>query len=371
MTMKFNQHLSKIRGYPRPQAVEAGQSGEAPAPLINLGLNECSFGCSPKVVAAVGAALPKAFRYPSSFCNELRWKLSRQLKLKPDQLIFGNGAFELLGLFAQALIAPGDEVIIPEPSFGWYAATSTANGGRIVSVPLRENRIDLSAVAAAVTAQTSLIWLCNPHNPMGSVFDKEAFSDFLARVPGEVAIVLDEAYREFAEVDELPDSASLLARHPNLILLRTFSKAYGLAGFRIGYGVAAEEVVAQVLKLKTPPNVNYLAQVAALAALDDAAHTQSVLASYAREKAKYYAFCAERGFRFVPSSANFIQIDIGIEADPVVAQFLQRGVIIRSGSEIKRPTSLRITIGTAEENALVFALLREFAPAAKALEKVG
>lgn len=354
--MNYRHNLDVIRSFDPPRALsEAGARGR----LTNLALNENSLGYSPRAGEALAAALGDVSRYPTTFCEGLREKLARRFDLEPERFLFGNGIFEILSLICSVFVGEGDEVLIPEPSFGWYKIASIVSGGHIVPVPLREYAIDLDAVAAAIGPRTRLVWLCNPHNPMGTVVASGALQAFLERVPPEVAVVLDEAYGEYAAGGDFPDGIALARRHPNLIVLRTFSKAYGLAGLRIGYAVTGVETVRLLHKVKTPPNVNHLAQVAAIAALDDEDFLERSVALVRQGLADYYACCDALGLGYIPSFANFLMIDLGRDGDEAAKVFLEAGIVLRSGREIGLPEWIRVTIGNDEENQRVFAVLRQ------------
>jgi histidinol-phosphate aminotransferase len=356
--MKYRETLERIKFHGAPRALELLRPPSGDNQLVNLALNESSFGHSPRVTEAIAAALPQLSRYPAVFPAALASKLAEKYGIAPNQLIFGDGIFELLSFVTQTFVDPGDEVVIPEPSFGWYTLSTWAAAGKVVSVPLRDDAIDLPAVAAAITARTKLVWLCNPHNPMGTLFRAPEFEAFVAGVPSDVALVVDEAYYEYADDPGFPDTVSLLGRHPNLIILRTFSKAYGLAGLRIGYGIARPGTIEQLNKVKSPPNVNLLAQVAALAALEDTAFTAAAVAGTTRRVRDYYRFCEEHRIGYIPTFANFIMVNVEGDGDQAVDEFLRQGIILRSGSEIGKPTWVRITIGTDGENQRVFAVLK-------------
>jgi histidinol-phosphate aminotransferase len=353
--MNYRRNLDVIRGFEPPRALSEPGARRA---LTNLALNENSLGYSPRVADALAGALGEVSRYPATFCEGLRAKLSRRLDIEPDRFLFGNGIFEILSLICSVFVGEGDEVLIPDPSFGWYKIASIVSGARIVAVPLRDHTIDLDAVAAAVGPQTRLIWLCNPHNPMGTVVRSGALQAFLDRLPPELAVVLDEAYGEYAAAQDFPDGIALARRHSNLIVLRTFSKAYGLAGLRIGYAVASAETVRLLHKVKTPPNVNHLAQVAATAALDDEDFLARSVALVKQGLADYYACCDALGLGYIPSFANFLMINLGRDGDEAAKVFLAAGIVLRSGREIGLPEWIRVTIGNAEENQRVFAVLR-------------
>lgn len=357
-SIKHRPGLDTLPGFHPPSApYEPDVRGR----LINLALNENSLGYSPRVARALTATLGDASRYPDSFCGALRHKLARRHDIDPDCFLFGNGIFEILSLIGSVFVGEDDEVVIPAPSFGWYSIASKVCGGHIVTVPLREYVIDLDAVAAAVGPRTRLIWLCNPHNPMGTVVAGGELQAFLARVPPDVAVVLDEAYGEYAEVAGFPDGIALARRHPNLIVLRTFSKAYGLAGLRIGYAVAAAPTIHLLHKVKTPPNVNHLAQVAAVAALDDEAFLARSVAAVRQGLSDYYACCDALGLGYIPSFANFLMINLGRDGDEAAQRFLEAGIVLRSGRETGLPQWIRVTIGSGEENQRVFAVLRRLA----------
>jgi len=353
--MHYRHVLDTFRRFDPPAALPQPKDRSTP---LNLALNENSLGFSPRVAEALSTALSSASRYPSTFCDALRAKLARHHDLDPHNFVFGSGIFEILSLINAAFVATGDEVVIPTPSFAWYNLISRLNGANVVAVPLNAHTIDLNAVLAAITPQTRLIWLCNPHNPMGTVIASGALHAFLASVPADIPVVLDEAYIEYAVTADVPDGIALVRQYANLIVLRTFSKAYGLAGLRIGYAVADAEVVSLLHKVKIPPNVNHLAQVAASAALDDPTFLTQSVTVVRQGLADYYAVCDALGLHYIPSFANFLMIDLEQDGDEVASIFRAADIVLRSGREVGLPTWIRVTIGTAEENQRVFTVLR-------------
>ncbi|EHD23153.1 MULTISPECIES: histidinol-phosphate transaminase [Brenneria] len=357
-SIKHRPCLDTLRGFHPPSA-----AGQPDGRLTNLALNENSLGYSPRVAQALAASAARgeASRYPDSFCSALRHKLAHRHALEAERFLFGNGIFEILSLIGSVFVGENDEVVIPEPSFGWYAVASRVSGGRIVAIPLREYAIDLDAVAAAIGPRTRLVWLCNPHNPMGTIVADGGLRAFLERVPPDVAVVLDEAYGEYAASEDFPDGIALTRRYPNLIVLRTFSKAYGLAGLRIGYAIADAATIALLHKVKTPPNVNHLAQIAAVAALDDEAFLARSVAAVRQGLSDYYACCDALGLGYIPSFANFLMINLDRDGDETAQQFLDAGIVLRSGRESGLPQWIRVTIGNDEENLRVFAVLRRLA----------
>ncbi|MBG6245177.1 histidinol-phosphate transaminase [Candidatus Symbiopectobacterium sp. 'North America'] len=354
--MHYRPVLDTLRRFDPPQALQ-----DAKGPLINLALNENSLGYSPLVAQALGTALTSASRYPSTFCDALREKLARHHDIDPQRLVFGSGIFEILSLISTVFVSDDDEVVIPTPSFGWYNLTTRLNGGTVVAVPLSEHAIDLSAVLEAITPQTRLIWLCNPHNPIGTMVATGALQAYLANLPADIPVVLDEAYREYAVTAYVPDGIALARQYANLIVLRTFSKAYDLAGLRIGYAVASAETASLLHKVKVPPNVNHLAQIAASAALDDDDFLARSVTLVRDGLADYYACCEALGFDYIPSFANFLMINLERDGDEVAEVFLDAGIVLRSGWEVGLPSWIRVTIGNADENQRVFAILHQLA----------
>ncbi|MFT8211433.1 MAG: histidinol-phosphate transaminase [Symbiopectobacterium sp.] len=356
LTMHYRPILDSLRRFDPPKALQ-----ESKGTLINLALNENSLGYSPQVGQVLSAALASASRYPSTFCDALREKLAHHHDIDPQSLVFGSGIFEMLSLISSVFVRDGDDVVIPTPSFGWYNLTTRLNGGNVVAVPLTDHTINLDAVLEAITPRTRLIWLCNPHNPMGTMITSGALQAFLANVPADIPVVLDEAYREYAVAPDVPDSIALTRQYANLIVLRTFSKAYGLAGLRIGYAVANAETVSLLHKVKVPPNVNHLAQITVSAALDDSDFLTRSVQLVRDGLADYYACCDALGLRYIPSFANFLMIDVECNIDEAAKAFLEAGIVLRSGHEVGLPSWIRVTIGNADENQRVFVILRKLA----------
>jgi histidinol-phosphate aminotransferase len=238
-TLRFRQSLNSIPVYIPAKSLEETKKDLGLKQVIRLAANENTMGFSPLVEQAIRQTSANLFLYPDSFSSKLRSKLTETGHFRPEQLVFGNGSFELLSLVAQAYLNEGDEALIPVPSFGWYNVATLAAGGVPVHVDLNNHRIDLGDLKRKITNNTRIIWLCNPNNPTGTFFNAQELEAFLKDVPDTIAIVIDEAYFEYVESTDYPNTVKLLDSYPNIIVLRTFSKAYGLAGLRIGYGIAA------------------------------------------------------------------------------------------------------------------------------------
>ena len=330
--------------------------------VVKLASNENPLGPSPKAVEAVREAAGRMHVYPDGAAYALRARLAEKHGVPSAQILVGNGSDELIHLLGLVLLEEGDAMMMGDPSFSRYDAAAHLAPARLIKVPLdADYRHDLPAMARAITPQTRLVWIANPNNPTGTVVRKSEFDRLLADVPKDVVVVLDEAYHEFAEgLDDFPDSRDYVrAGVPNVVGLRTFSKAYGLAGIRVGYGFAPPAVADAVERAREPFDVNALAQVAAVAALDDDAHLQATVAMNRRGLDALAATFREAGARPLESYANFVYADLGRPARPVFDALLRRGVITRPGDVLGNPTCLRVSVGTDEEMAIFAREFRE------------
>ncbi|WP_313526957.1 histidinol-phosphate transaminase [Stutzerimonas kunmingensis] len=330
-----------------------------PAGIVKLASNENPLGPSPKVLDAIRAELSELTRYPDGNGFALKQRLAERYSVGINQVTLGNGSNDILELVARAYLAPGLNAVFSEHAFAVYPIATQAVGAEGRAVPARNWGHDLDAMAAAIDENTRVVFVANPNNPTGTWFDAAALGGFLARVPECVLVVLDEAYIEYAEGQELPDGLAFLADYPNLLVSRTFSKAYGLAALRVGYAISSP-VIADVLnRVRQPFNVNSLALTAACAALDDVDY---LLASRKANDAGMLQL--ETGFRqlgleWIPSRGNFIAVDFARDAAPINQALLREGVIVRPMAGYGMPTFLRISIGTEQENARFLDVLRQ------------
>ena len=324
--------------------------------LVKLNQNENPLGPSPRALAAARAALMQVHTYPEGTARRLRERLGQLWDLPADWFLVGNGSDEVFRLLAEVYLEPGDPIVVPAPSFSAYRFVGELMGARVVTVPLAGWSMDLPAMAEAAAAHgAKLLFLCRPNNPTGTVFPEHALRAVMERIPTSTLVVLDEAYREF---DGTPfDSRSLLLDYPNLVIARTFSKIYGMAGFRLGYGIMRPEVLAPLLRARDPFSVNGLAVAAGLAALGDTEHVERTLALTREGKAYLYAAFDRLGLPYVPSEANFVLFDVGRPAAEVFDRLLSRGVLVRPCGSFGLPHHLRVTVGTAEANARFVAAL--------------
>jgi histidinol-phosphate aminotransferase len=315
--------------------------------VIKLASNENPLGPSPKALAALAGAERDLHRYPDGGGYRLRHAIAERWKVSREQVILGNGSDEILGLLARTFLAPGDEAVMADHTFVIYKMEVTAAHGKPVLVPLADWTHDLEAMARAVTPRTRLLFVCNPNNPTGTMVPADAVQRLMAAVPPDVIVVFDEAYREYVRDPRFPETLDYVKEGRNAIVLRTFSKIYGLAGLRIGYGVTTPEITLHLNRVRPPFNANTLAQRAALAALADDEHVAQSRAVNAAGMAQLAEGLRAIGFVPIPSEANFIYFDVRRDGKAVFEALLREGIIVRH----IEGTMLRVTIGQTDDNA--------------------
>ena len=323
---------------------------------IKLASNENPLGPSPRALAALREAASGVHRYPDGGGFYLKQKLAKKLGVAAEEIALGNGSNEILELVARTFLRPGEDAVMSAQAFVVYASVVQAAAGIPRVVPLRDFTHDLDAMAAAIRKSTRLVFLGNPNNPTGTIYRRDAFERFLARVPRDVVVVADDAYAEYVVDPEYPRTLEYRSPERLLLTLRTFSKIYGLAGLRIGYGIGSAEMIDALERIRQPFNVNLLAQAAALAALDDDQHVERSRRAN-REGMEYLENEFRRlGLDFVPSQANFVLVRVG-DGAAVYERLLRRGVIVRPVAGYGFPEHVRVTVGTGEENRRFVAAL--------------
>lgn len=333
----------------RPIEEVARELGLAAADIIKVASNENPLGPSPRAVAAMRQAIDQLHLYPDGNAFYLKTRLAQKLDLDPRQIILGNGSNEIIEFVGHAFVQPGAEVVVSQYCFAIYPIITQLFGGKVVTVPAREHGHDLPAMLKAITPQTRVVFVANPNNPTGTLASREDVVRFVNEVPARVLLVMDEAYFEFLDdpVDYLP---LLRAGHqPNLLLMRTFSKIYGLAGLRLGYGLGHVELVAALEKVRQPFNINSIAQAGALTALDDPEHIARTRENNRQGLRFFETELGRAGLPFVRSSANFILVNVG-DGQRVFGELQKRGVITRPMGGYQLPEFIRISIGTPAEN---------------------
>ncbi len=338
--------------------------------VIKLASNENPLGCSPRATAAIQNHLTEMSRYPDGNAFYLKQALSKMLGVQPENLLIGNGSNEVLELVARAFAAEGDEIIYSQYAFIVYALSAQVVGATGVEVPAKAYGHDLVAMAEAITDKTKVIYLANPNNPTGTLFGRSEWEAFMAQVPDRVMVVLDEAYLEYVEAEDYPNGLDYLAQYPNLLVTRTFSKAYGLAALRVGYLVGDSEVVDYLNRIREPFNVNHLAMVAAESALLDQNFIQKSVEINSLGKRILQAFLDCHHIPYIPSEGNFLTIEVGEYAQAINETLLENGVIVRPIANYGLHNHLRVTIGNSSEMRLLIRILREVFVLFKLIEPV-
>ena len=346
MPLKVHKDIASLVPYAPGKPIEELERELGIACAVKLASNENPRGPSPKAQAVLSEAAQTLNRYPDGGGHRLRRALAERWKVTPDHVILGNGSDEIIGLLVRAFLSPGDEAVMADQTFPIYRMEVRAAHGAAVEVPLKDWRHDLPAMADAITARTRLLFVCNPNNPTGTIVSAAEVDALMARVPEQVIVVFDEAYCEYVRSRDFPDSLGFVKQNRHVIALRTFSKIYGLAGLRIGYGVTTPEITGYLNRVRPPFNANSLAQRAALAALEDEEHVVLSRAMNQAEMATARAGLAALGLHPVPSDANFLFFDVGRDGRAVFEALLREGVIVRH----IEGRMLRVTIGLPEEN---------------------
>ena len=359
-----NPHIVEIEPYPPGKPIEELERELGIEGSIKLASNESALGPSPRVVEAIRDAATSVHRYPDGSVFYLRRAVGGALGIDPAQLLFGMGSDEIFEILAKTFVRAGDDVVFPWPSFAMYPIVARGMGGRPVQVPLDENlRADVDALIGAVTDRTRMLFLANPNNPTGTSIGADDFQRLLDAVPERVILVADEAYLEYVRRKDFPESIPAIERRPTLVVLRTFSKIYGLAGLRIGYAVGDPELIGLLECARHPFNVSSIAQTAALAALKDREHVERAREMNAKGIARLETGLREMGLPFAESDANFLLVQVGPRALEIYDALLHRGLITRPMVAFGLTEHLRITVGLAEENERLLTALREVIPA--------
>lgn len=326
--------------------------------VINLSSNESVLGSSEIVKEAIKSELNKIHRYPDSSSHNLRKMLASRFGIDKEMIIVTNGGDELINLLGTCFVSPEDELIMGEYGFATYHSTSELYGGKIIAVPFKDKTLDLANMADRVTKKTKIIFLCNPHNPNGTIFSHEQLREFLDSIPKDPIILLDEAYYDFVEDRDYPDSIRLIKEdNHNIIALRTFSKIGGMAGLRIGFGIAKNGLINCLKRVQPPYSVNNLAQVAAEAFLGDINFQKSLIQNNIKFKKYLYQEFARLNLSYIPTEANFIFVDVKQDADLICTKLMKKGIIVRSGKIWGCNTHIRVTIGTEVQSKQLINIL--------------
>jgi len=326
--------------------------------IIKLASNENPLGTSPLALQAVRKALKESYLYPDDNCYYFRKKLAERWSVEPGNIVVGNGSVEILPLATLAYLDPEHSAVGSEGAFIWFKIAARIAAAELIEVPMRNHTHDLQAMLKAVKPNTRIIYIANPNNPTGTIVDRAEVEDFFRRVPDDILVIMDEAYIEYITDPRFPDSFKYLRDGKNILILRTFSKIYGLAGARLGYGIAPKEIIASLAKLRVSFNVNRLSQVAGLAALDDDRHVRRGRAVNEAGKDYLYEAYRKMGLFYLPTFANFIFVDFARDSQIVFEALQKKGIITRTIKEYGFPQALRITIGTEDQNRKLIRALK-------------
>jgi histidinol-phosphate aminotransferase len=358
------EHIRNLGGYTAGKSIRQAQR-ESGVTCIKMASNENPFGPSPKAVAAMQASVTESNFYPDNDSQVLRQRLAELHQVAPEQIVVGAGSTSLLDIIARVLLAPGLNAVTSKRSFIVYPIATQAAGGKLIETPTRDDGYDLDAVAAAINRETRVVFLANPNNPTGTLAGAEEVERFLAAVPENVVVVLDEAYYDFAQYFaerrgvEYSRSLNYVHAGRNVVVLRTFSKAHGLAGIRVAYGIGPSELMKYIARMRTTFSVSVPAQAAALAALEDEAHTRRGLENNAEQSEVLMRGISELGYHVVPTWGNFLYCELGEDAAAVAKRMQVEGVLIRSLGPWGCPTAMRVSIGTPEQNQIFLQAFRK------------
>lgn len=348
--MKWKKEIEGLKAYQPGKSIEAVQKEFGLSTIHKLASNENPYGCSPKVEEFLAKEAFNFALYPDGAATDMRSTVSEHLGVSGRKLIFGNGSDELISIISRSLLRPGVNTVMAKPTFSQYALNARIEGAEVREVPLKDGTHDLVEMLEQIDHETAVVWLCSPNNPTGVVIDDSALTAFLDKVPQDVLVVLDEAYFEYITNPTYRNTLSYIDEYPNLLILRTFSKAYGLASFRVGYGMASEPIIAKLEPVRGPFNTTVLSQAVVSVAVEDQSFIDMCRSENEKGKQLIEKFCTAHNLHFYPSDTNFILMEVKTDSDIVFQKLMEKGYIVRSGNVLGVPGYVRVTIGTREQN---------------------
>ena len=357
MKLSVPDYILSLKPYVAGKPLEELEREYGITDAVKLASNENPLGPSPLAINAIQQAVKELHRYPNGGSYYLCERISDCFGVEKENIILGNGSDDIIAMLARVLLQPEDEAVLPRPSFLFYEIMIRSSGAIPVEVPLKDSHTDLNSMLERIGPKTRLVFLTNPHNPTGALIAKPAMDDFVRAIPANVVLVIDEAYIEFVREPACPRSTDYLGSGKTVVGLRTFSKAYGLAGLRIGYGFMPSFLADILNRIRQPFNVNSLAQAAAIAALDDEAFLQNTVELISDELNFIYAGLDDRRIEYSKSHANFLLIKVGKDANEVFEDLLKQGVIVRSMTSYGYPDCIRVNVGLHDENVRMLAAL--------------
>jgi histidinol-phosphate aminotransferase len=358
--MQWKEQLLTLTPYKPGKSIDSVKREFNLNHIVKLASNENPFGSSQQVVSTLQNALSSFNLYPDGYATYLREAVADFLNVEEDQLIFGNGADNLIQIISRSFLLPGKNTVMANPSFSQYKHNAIIEGAETREIDLIDGGHDLDSMLAAIDNHTAIVWLCSPNNPTGVHIPKDNLIAFLDKVPEQTLVVIDDAYHDYVVAADFYNSIELVSKYSNLIVLRTFSKIYGIAALRVGYGVANKELIRVLEPTREPFNVNTLGQMAAVAALQDQEFVKGCKEKNREGIEQFQQFCDENKLHYYPSQANFILIDFGTNGDEVFQYMLEKGYIVRSGNALGFPTSVRVSVGTKEENSGAIEVMKQY-----------
>lgn len=359
MKVKIRDEVKGLSVYPAGKPIDEVKREYGLNEIIKLASNENPLGCSSKAVQAIMELSDKVNLYPDPSVFLLKQRIAQKWGVSSDEIICGTGSDLLIRVLCSAVINPGDESIVGAVTFSRYADSTQLMGGKVIHVAMKDNALDIEAMTGSITKSTKIIWLCNPNNPTGTIFTGKQLERVISKIPEDILIVMDEAYYEYVTDEEYPESLSLISKYPNLVVLRTFSKAYGLAGLRVGYGICNKELAKHFNAIIGPFDVNIIAQAAASAAIEDAGFIQKSFEMNSESKEYFYKELDSIGLSYIKTQANFMMIKVIPDDYSVFLELLKKGIIVKAGSTLKMPGYLRVSTGTMEQNKKFIEALKE------------
>jgi histidinol-phosphate aminotransferase len=357
--MKWKKQLAGMIAYQPGRSIEEVKSKYGLSEIVKLASNENPLGFSPKVQQFIDNNSVDFERYPDGYSSLLRTALSEHLGVEENQLIFGTGSDEIISIIARSLLQPGVNTVMATPTFPQYRHNAKIEGAEVREVLLKDGEHDLDGMLEQIDEHTSVVWLCSPNNPTGLLINQNELDSFIQSVPKDVLIVLDEAYFEYITESTYCNSLNYVNSNRNVIILRTFSKAYGLAAFRIGYAVGQADIISSLDPLREPFNTTSVSQGAAIVALSDNAFIEHCRIENENGKTQFEVYCLKKNLNMYPSQGNFVLIEVKANSDEVFEGLMKRGFIIRSGNALGAPGTIRITIGTKQQNEKFLSKLTE------------
>ncbi len=355
----YKKVLDTMQPYKPGKPIEETKKEYGLTEVIKLASNENPYGYSPKVAEWLRSEQQLLQLYPDANATTLKETLASKNGVTPEQLIIGNGSDELISIISRSMLDETKHVLMATPTFPQYVHNAKVEGASFTEIPLKDGHHDYEKFLQAIQDNTSIVWICNPNNPTGNVLNSAELQAFIEEVPSDILIVLDEAYFEYIMAEDHVDSLEWLPKYDNILILRTFSKAYGLASIRVGYGIGHPRMIEQFNKVRNPFNNNTMAHTIAKIAVEDEEFLQKSRQLNAEQRERFYTFAKEQGLNIYPSETNFVLIETKRDANELADELMKRGVIVRSGNLLGTPGYMRVTIGTEQQNDQFFEAFKQ------------